>query len=389
LKIGRIVRVLEDKEREETLVECAEKRKIVISFYYPADESWGRDGQALYSNLYSPREDKFFDTFKNMITIKDDLDKTKFLENLKTNIYNEAPICNKPVTYPVIIQSTGLGSPRDYMTFNIEKLVSAGYVVFTIGHTYDSMLTVLPNGEVIEPAKNEITQDEKVSLIDVRKNDILFMLNELERLNNEDDVIKNKLNLSRIGIIGHSLGGSAVFKAAQCDSRIKAAVLFDASLHFLNLSEAVKNKQTLSTPVLNFRRGTFDYETSMQSYIDFMKNNLDSDKFKQGVLIYDSILRDSKIEQKNLFNYLSNYKSFIRLNSSKHMVFTDYSLIKGEKMESEHLTIEKAHEVINDLTTRFLDEFLCGKLNRYSGYIKNDYNITLIDEDGGSINASK
>lgn len=43
------------------------------------------------------------------------------------------------------------------MTFNVERLVNNGYVVFTIGHTYDSMLTILPNGETLEPAKKELS----------------------------------------------------------------------------------------------------------------------------------------------------------------------------------------------------------------------------------------
>lgn len=275
------------------------------------------------------------------------------------------------------------------MTFNIEELVRKGYVVFTIGHLYDSMLTIMPDGKLIEMAKDELTQDEKKELIDIRKDDIIFVLNNLEKLNLEDDIIKNKLDLSRIGIIGHSLGGAAVFKASQCDLRIKATVLFDASLQFFSLSNVIKNKQTLNTPVLNFRRGTFDYETSMKSYLDYIKDKFDGDKFKEGVLIYDNVLRDSAVEQKNLFHYLCGYKSFIKLNTSEHMAFTDYSIIKGEKMESELLIAEKAHEVINDLAERFMDEFLCGKKKRYSDFIKNDDYITLIDEDGKSIEGTK
>lgn len=389
MKIGRIVRVLEDKERKETIIKSDENRKVIISFYYPADENWKESRQALYVDLYSPREDEFISIFKNMLPYKENAEKENYLKSIKTNIYNDAPISKKAVNYPVIIQCSGLGSPRDYLTFNIEKLVSEGYVVFTIGHLYDSMLTVMPDGKVIETAKDELTQDEKKELIEIRKDDIVFVLNNLEKLNLEDDVIKNKLNLNRIGIIGHSLGGAAAFKASQYDLRIKAAVLFDASLQFLDLSNVLNNKKTLNTPVLNFRRGTFDYETSMKSYIDYMKDKFNGDKFKEGVLIYDGVLRDSAVEQKNLFHYLSGYKSFIKLNTSKHMAFTDYSIIKGEKMESEILTVKKAHEVINDLVIRFMDEFLCGKKKRYSGFIKNDEDVTLIDEDGKSIEDTK
>lgn len=128
--------------------------------------------------------------------------------------------------------------------------------------------------------RKSILKRRRKNLIDVRKNDILFALNQLEKLNNEDDVIKNKLNLQQIGIIGHSLGGAAVFKVTQCDSRIKATVLFDASMQFINLSEDIKEKQTLNTPVLNFRRGSFNYEASMQMFIDYAKVKFDSENLK-------------------------------------------------------------------------------------------------------------
>lgn len=374
MKIGRIVRILEDKERKEKLMECNDNRKVIISFYYPIDETWKENRQALYADLYSPREDEFINTFRNFVLLEDDAEKKKFLERIETNIYNDAPISKNEVKYPVIIHSTGLGAPRDYMTFNVEKLVSEGYVVFTIGHTYDSMLTILPNGEMLKPPKKELNQNDKKNLIDIRKNDILFVLNKLEQLNNEDDVIKDKLDLKRIGVIGHSLGGASVFKASQCDSRIKATVLFDASLQFFNIEE----EQKLNTPLLNFRRGTFDYETSIKEFIDYFKNKSDGEKFKKEIILYDNILRESHKEQKKLFNYLCGYKSFIKLNGSKHMIFSDYSTIIGQKKESETLSVEKAHEVINDVTIRFFDEFLRGKQEKYSGFIKNNDYITLI-----------
>jgi predicted esterase len=385
MKIGRLVKVLEDRERKETLIECDENRKVIISFYYPIDETWKENRQALYGDLYSPREDEFINRFKEMVPLENDAEKEKFLKSIKTNIYNDAPISKKQITYPVIMHSTGLGCPRDYMTFNIEELVNEGYVLFTIEHIYDSMLTVLPNGEILEPPKKEYTQEEKENLIDIRKNDILFVLNQLEKLNNEDDVIKNKLDLQRIGIIGHSLGGAAVFKASQWDSRIKATVLFDASLQFLNLSEDIKQKQLLNTPVLNFRRGSFKYEASMKMFIDYLKEKFDGEHFKKELILYDKVLRDSDVGQKELFNYVCGYKSFIKLNDSRHMTFTDYSIIKGEKMESETLSVEKAHKVINNITIRFLDEFLCGKEGQYSRFVENNDYITLIDEDGQPI----
>jgi dienelactone hydrolase len=381
MKIGRIVKVLEDKERKETLIECEENRKVIVSIYYPVDESWEENRQAFYKELYSPREDEYVNTLKMAVALQNDMEKIKFLEEIKCNIYNNAPISIKQVVYPVILQSTGLGSPRDYMTFNVERLVNDGYIVIAIGHLYDSMLTILPNGEVVKPLVKELTQDDKVNIVNVRKEDILFVLSKLEQLNKEDDVVKSKLDLQRIGLVGHSVGGASVFKASQCECKVKATVLFDASLQFFDIDE----KQSLNTPTLNFRRGSFDYKTSMSMFINYLKDKVDAEKFKTEMITYDRVLRDSDDEQKKLFNYVSAYKSFIKLNGSNHMTFTDFPIIAGNKMVSEILSLEKAHGIINDITIRFFDEFLIGNQGEYSKFIKNTDYVTLIDENGQPI----
>lgn len=385
MKIGRITKVLEDKDRKETLIECDENRKIVISFYYPIDESFKEDRQALYMDLYSPREDEFINRFKGMVASGNEKEKENFIKELKTNIYNNAPISKEEKSYPVIIQLTGLGAPRDYITFNIEKLVSEGYVVFTIGHAYDNMLTVLPNGEILEIPDKDLTQEEKIDILNIREKDVLFMLNQLEKLNKEDDFMKDKLDLEKIGLIGHSLGGAAVFNACKTDSRVKAVALFDASLQFFNLEEDIKEGKTLEMPLLNFRRDGFDYKSSIQMFIDIMKEHFDGEKFKNEIIIYDKVLRDSEENQRKIYKYVTSYKSFIKLKDSNHITFTDYSMLAGKEMEGTILPVEKSHEIINNITIRFFNEFLCGKQGAYSEFIKNDEYVTLIDENGEDI----
>lgn len=86
MKIGRIVRVLEDKERKEILIKTNENRKVIISFYYPVDENWKESRQALYIDLYSPREDEFISIFKNILPFNENAEKESFLKSIKTNI---------------------------------------------------------------------------------------------------------------------------------------------------------------------------------------------------------------------------------------------------------------------------------------------------------------
>ena len=50
---------------------------------------------------------------------------------------------------PLLIFSHGLGVLKSYYTAQLEDLVSHGYVVAAIAHTYDTQLVVFPDGRVI------------------------------------------------------------------------------------------------------------------------------------------------------------------------------------------------------------------------------------------------
>jgi dienelactone hydrolase len=57
--------------------------------------------------------------------------------------------------------------------------------------------------------------------------DLTFTLNELEKLPS-NSLWKNRIDFTRIGAFGHSLGGGASLDIAKTDSRVRAAVAIDA-----------------------------------------------------------------------------------------------------------------------------------------------------------------
>lgn len=80
--------------------------------------------------------------------------------------------------------------------------------------------------------------------------DLIYLLNLLPHFNETDNLLAGKLDIERIGLIGHSLGGAAVYRVLKnTDVCIKASVLLDPSLHLFG-----EDSLMLDVPVLQSQR---------------------------------------------------------------------------------------------------------------------------------------
>ena len=59
--------------------------------------------------------------------------------------------------------------------------------------------------------------------------DVRFVLDQLQEMNSHDNFWRNRVDLSKVGIVGHSMGGTVAAFAAREDARILAAVNLDGS----------------------------------------------------------------------------------------------------------------------------------------------------------------
>jgi len=124
-------------------------------------------------------------------------------------------------------------------------LVSHGYVVASIEHTYTASAVVFPDGRVVgphhdtEPAGLSSAQrwqrmmESAGLLIRQGAEDHLFVLNKLTELNNSgahDFLLGGRLDLNRIAAMGHSAGGGFATGACQLDVRFHACVSLDGEM---------------------------------------------------------------------------------------------------------------------------------------------------------------
>jgi hypothetical protein len=158
---------------------------------------------------------------------------------IPTNAYDAPPMPPGRTKFPVLLFSPGGQAPALAYQLQLEELASHGYVIFALEHGTDSALMILPDRTMIpyvnrrppDPlptvAYLEAVRDEAIR----RASDIVFSVTQISRLAKQPgSVLRNRLDLSRIGVFGHSAGGQAAIRACQIDARVRACLNQDGEM---------------------------------------------------------------------------------------------------------------------------------------------------------------
>jgi predicted dienelactone hydrolase len=228
--IGTFTTYLVDSSRPETYTEDPnDSRELVVQVWYPAANREGEPAQYLPDlQVAGP-------------VIAEQFDLPAFLFNhinlTKLDVWLDVPPAENGAPFPVIIFSHGLTGIRMQNTVMVRELVSHGYLVAAIDHSYANALTIFPDGRVFiyDPSRlfpsGESSPIEANPLVQVWAKDIGFVLDEMARWNQEPSHLLNgRFNLNRVGIFGHSTGGGATVEFCLQDSRCKAGVGLDSWL---------------------------------------------------------------------------------------------------------------------------------------------------------------
>ena len=155
---------------------------------------------------------------------------------------------------PIVLFSPGLGMPREASTAQAEDLASHGFVVAAMSHTYESSATEFPGGRLeksvlpraanIDQARAQIEQAMRVRVADTR-----LVLDRLADLGAGADPdadghplpahLAGILDLSKIAMFGHSLGGATAAQVMHDDRRVAAGVDLDGTLWGTVLTDAL------------------------------------------------------------------------------------------------------------------------------------------------------
>ncbi|MEM7145250.1 MAG: hypothetical protein AAF591_08935 [Verrucomicrobiota bacterium] len=137
--------------------------------------------------------------------------------------------------HPVIVLSHGLGGSREGYGFLGEHWASHGYVVVHLQHvgSDDSVWKNVAAGQRGMAMKKAASYESSVN----RHDDVHFVLDKLERLDEGDGVLGGRLDMGKVGMTGHSFGarttlaiGGQVFPTvggealSTVDGRVVAAI---------------------------------------------------------------------------------------------------------------------------------------------------------------------
>jgi len=166
---------------------------------------------------------------------------TRDLSKVRGHSYRNPEVSPQQRSYPVVIMRAGASAEVMSYSTLAEDLASHGYVVVGFDAPYRTFEVVFPDGRVIarRPENNpELFSGEELThlankLLAAWTGDIAFVLDRLERLNAADASGKfaGRLDMTRVGVFGHSFGGATAAQFCSEDARCKAGIDVDGSLH--------------------------------------------------------------------------------------------------------------------------------------------------------------
>nr|WP_300006249.1 hypothetical protein [Tissierella sp.] len=261
-KIGTVTYDLQDKTREEKYTaDKNDKRKIKYQVWYPAEKTKGhKRAKWIYDGKYLTRQ-----LASSMYMPSFMLDHTS---KINSNSYLKAPVDTSLDRYPIVIISHGWSGFRELHTDYAEELASNGFIAASIDHSYGSQGVKFEDGTTIDIKKDAIKNSNL--LVKTYGEDVVSVLDDIEKLNKDDEIFKGKLDLDSIGALAHSTGGGGIVHASLKDPRIKTLLGLDAWV------EPIQNEirdEKLAIPALFLRSEQWSKGPNNKPLINLVKNS--------------------------------------------------------------------------------------------------------------------
>ena len=268
-----------------------------------------------------------------------------------------SPPASRSGPFPIVIFSHGLGGTRESYEYLGLHWATRGYFVVHIQHP-GSDDTVWRDAGLLQgmSAMRKAAADPRNAIN--RPRDVSFVIDHLERLNQESTTYQGQLDLSRIGVAGHSFGAfTALAVAGQtfAPAANPNATLADARVEaVISMSAPVPaNKRRLDESYANIRIPCF--------HMTGTKDN--------------SPIGDTKPEERRLpFDHSRNSDQFLlTFKDGDHMVFSG----RGRSLSEQE---RRFQQLICESSTAFWNVYLRDD-QASKTWLTNDFK-TVLGSDG-------
>jgi predicted dienelactone hydrolase len=194
--------------RTLVLTDVARHRELLVTTWFPADSG----------TVAAPHMDK-----RTGAEVAQEWKlRSGFERSVCTHAWLDATIPHQNA-FPIVLLEHGSGTAPAIYTTLAESLASNGFVVVATNHPPDSLIAVFPDGHEIKAQpywpENADRRTQGVAIgkfaDDVLVADVRFVLDQLQRLNSDDSFWRGHLDVSRIAVVGHSMGGTTAALALK------------------------------------------------------------------------------------------------------------------------------------------------------------------------------
>lgn len=244
-QIGTLTYHWVDTSRPEIfLADPKARRELMVQIWYPASPKAG-SSRAPYLQESAP-------LIAALARLKNAPDSAfEQLKYVTTHATPSAPVADDKPNFPILIYLSGAKGFRQLNTFQVEELVSQGYIVVAVDQPSTAASVVFPDGHQVSglplnqmkplihqsyaPARQAPVlngQTFEKGITPYLAQDVVFTLDQLTVLNLSDSrgVLAGRLDLSRVGTFGVSLGGIVVGEACRIEPRLRACLVMDAPM---------------------------------------------------------------------------------------------------------------------------------------------------------------
>lgn len=251
-----------DSERPETFTANPDDhRELAVRVWYPADTDTGRSDERCFyvEHTAMPLAKGLTEDVRSALERLNER-----LSSIRTHSYRDARMAASGGPFPIILYSHGYWAGMNQSTVLMEELASHGYIAASIGHSYETNSVTKPDGSVIRfdprnpefmlrgaerqkalPMERAMVQTtdpgeldsflreiiavrpKQMESIGIWADDISFVIDMFEELDRSHEIFKGNCDLERIGVVGHSFGGSASGEVCMTDERIGAGINMD------------------------------------------------------------------------------------------------------------------------------------------------------------------